>query len=283
MEQSAGHEPSKTGIELDKKKGRNEQNNSLRSRHPTISRPSSSFSALSTPIAHSLTCDSFSATVCVHSRFGSLCVTDRGCLLTLFTNRACPILAPSSSELHLNVCKQFTFANPRHACSCDFIAHSSSIPPSREINSADICTPMPASSLHARERTCPAALLTEIADFAEAQMGERKCLGSLREKERVGREPRQLITITPSLRLWHQLIVFTGSIGILSRQSLPRLSQLSPSHSPTAPNLTPCIVTFLAVCVCDCFLIVLSNGALPLSLNILDLAHSFVAPSTNWE
>ncbi|KAK2961046.1 hypothetical protein BLNAU_4133 [Blattamonas nauphoetae] len=120
-------------------------------RHPTISRPSSSFSALSTPIAHSLTCDSFSATVCVHSRFGSLCVTDRGCLLTLFTNRACPILAPSSSELHLNVCKQFTFANPRHACSCDFIAHSSSIPPSREINSADICTPMPASSLHARE------------------------------------------------------------------------------------------------------------------------------------
>ncbi|KAK2961041.1 hypothetical protein BLNAU_4128 [Blattamonas nauphoetae] len=35
--------------------------------------------------------------------------------------------------------------------SCDFIAHSSSIAPSREINSADVSTPLPASSLHARE------------------------------------------------------------------------------------------------------------------------------------
>ncbi|KAK2960903.1 hypothetical protein BLNAU_3990 [Blattamonas nauphoetae] len=46
--------------------------------------------------------DSFSAAVCVHGRFCPLCVADRGCLLTLFTNCACPILAPSSSELHLN-------------------------------------------------------------------------------------------------------------------------------------------------------------------------------------
>ncbi|KAK2939830.1 hypothetical protein BLNAU_25262 [Blattamonas nauphoetae] len=224
-------------------------------RHPTISRPSSSFSALSTPIAHSLTCDSFSATVCVHSRFGSLCVTDRGCLLTLFTNRACPILAPSSSELHLspfssspsNICRRVQTIHFRQSETRLLVRLHRSLfvhPSSREINSADICTPMPASS-PTRERTCPAALLfdrkvRDDSHIASVKYGNRRlcCL------------------------------------------SLDCPNSLLPT--PTAPNLTPCIVTFLAVCVCDCFLIVLSNGALR-SPSTFWIWLLFRCPSTNWE
>ncbi|KAK2960957.1 hypothetical protein BLNAU_4044 [Blattamonas nauphoetae] len=52
-----------------------------------------------------------------------------------------------------------------------------------------------------------------------------------------------------------------------------------PSHSPTAPNLTPCIATFLTVSVCDCFLIVVSNGALTKIHSHHDFANHQSSPA----
>ncbi|KAK2960909.1 hypothetical protein BLNAU_3996 [Blattamonas nauphoetae] len=79
--------------------------------------------------------DSFSAT---------LCVSTAGSVLFAWLIGTCAIHSLSPI---------------RHSCSDDILARYSSIAPSRAINSTDVSTPMPASSLHTRVRSCPAPLL----------------------------------------------------------------------------------------------------------------------------